>query len=102
MKLLFYPLYGLLYLLSLLPMDALYALSDLFFYPVLHVVRYRRRLVQRQFTGCFPQKSEKDRREIEKRFFHFLCDIVVEYIKLITITPEEIHRRVQIIGYKES
>lgn len=102
MKLLLYPLYGLLYLLSRLPLGALYAISDVIFYPVYYVVRYRRKLVHRQLAECFPEKSEKERREIERRFYHFLCDIVVEYIKLITITPEEIQRRVQFIGYRES
>lgn len=102
MTILFYPLYALLWLLSCLPMRALYAVSDLFFLPIFYVIRYRRKLVQRQLADSFPEKSDKERKLIEKKFYHFLCDLVVEYIKLITVTPEEMKRRVQFPGLAEA
>ena len=98
MTILYFPLYALLWLLSRLPMGVLYAISDLFFLPVFYLIRYRRKLVQRQLADSFPKKTDAERRQIEKRFYHFLCDLVVEYIKLISITPEEMERRVQFPG----
>ena len=98
MTILYFPLYALLWLLSRLPMRVLYAISDLFFLPVFYLIRYRRKLVQRQLADSFPEKTDAERRQIEKRFYHFLCDLVVEYIKLISITPEEMKRRVQFPG----
>lgn len=98
MTILYFPLYALLWLLSRLPMRVLYAISDLFFLPVFYLIRYRRKLVQRQLADSFPKKTDAERRQIEKRFYHFLCDLVVEYIKLISITPEEMKRRVQFPG----
>ena len=74
MKLLYYPIYALVWLFSRLPMSVLYLLSDMLFLPVYHVIRYRRKLVQRQLADCFPEKSALERRQIEKRFYHFLCD----------------------------
>lgn len=102
MKLLYYPIYALVWLFSRLPMSVLYLLSDMLFLPVYHVIRYRRKLVQRQLADSFPEKSAPERRQIEKRFYHFLCDLVVEYIKLITITPQEMMRRVQFPGLAEA
>lgn len=93
---LFHLLTFLLRMLSLLPMRVLYILSDLFFYPLLyHVVRYRRRLVYRQLSESFPDRDHTWIRRTERRFYHFLCDYVVETIKLLTISDQELMNRVR-------
>lgn len=95
-------LHALLWPLSRLPMWAHYALSDyLIFPPLYHLVRYRRRLVRRQLADCFPERSEKERRLIERRFYHFLCDIVVEYVKFYHLPRREVLRRVHFNGMTE-
>lgn len=94
--------YWLLWLLSLLPMRVLYILSDLMFLLVYHLVRYRRRLVERQLAESFPEKTERERRQIVRRFYRFLCDLLVEDVKLISIRPEEMRRRVQFPGFEEA
>lgn len=40
--------------------------------------------------NSFPDKSEKELKQIECDFFRFLCDYGVESFKLLTIKPEEI------------
>ena len=102
MNIILFPLYAILWLLSHLPLGVLYLISDLLFIPVFHLVRYRRKLVKRQLADCFPEKTPAERLQIEKRFYHFLCDLVVEYIKLISITPEEMKRRVQFPGLEKT
>ena len=101
MNLQYYIIYALLWPLSRLPLRVLYAISDAIFPLVYHLARYRRRLVGRQLADCFPEKSERERREIERRFYHTLCDYVVEIIKELTMSPEEMHRRVRFIGLDE-
>ena len=59
MTILYFPLYALLWLLSRLPMGVLYAISDLFFLPVFYLIRYRRKLVQRQLADSFLKKTQK-------------------------------------------
>ncbi|MCD8266936.1 MAG: lysophospholipid acyltransferase family protein [Prevotellaceae bacterium] len=94
-----YPAYALWWLLSLLPLRALYLLSDCLLFPVLyHVVRYRRRLVRRQLNESLPELSAEERLATERKFYHTLCDYIVETLKMTTLSPEEMRRRVQFVG----
>ena len=85
--------YGFCWLLALLPLRCLYLLSDLFFVIVCYVVRYRRKVVLENSRNSFPEKSEKERRQIARKFYHFICDVFIETIKLINIDTPQIHRR---------
>lgn len=91
-----------LWALSHLPLRVLYVLSDIIWVLVYYVVRYRRRLVRRQLKESFPAKSARDICHIEKRFYRFFCDYLVETLKLMTISHDEIRRRVRFYGLKES
>ena len=46
----------------------------------------------------FPEKSETQLRRIERAYYRFFCDYLVESIKLLTISPEEIKRRLVFKG----
>jgi Kdo2-lipid IVA lauroyltransferase/acyltransferase len=80
-------------LLSKLPLSALYLISDFLFVVSFYVVRYRRRLVQKNLRQSFPQKSNEELRLIEKEFYRNLCDYSVEALKLLSISKEELSRR---------
>lgn len=80
-------------LLSRLPLPALYLLSDLLFLASFHVVRYRRKLVQKNLRNAFPEKDLLARRQIEKEFYRNLCDYAIEMLKAVTIPREELTRR---------
>lgn len=81
-------------LLSKLPLPILYVVSDFLFILSFYLVRYRRRLVWKNLQRAFPDKSDKELRRIEKQFFRNLCDYAVEMLKLVTISREELDRRV--------
>lgn len=99
MKYLHYLLYALLYPFSLLPLRVHYFLSDTILFPLIYyVMRYRVKLVQKQLKESFPEKKDKERTEIERRFYHFFSDYVVETIKLMTMSRKEILRRVEWVG----
>ena len=80
-------------LLSRLPLSFLYVLSDFLFLAGFYVIRYRRKLVQKNLAASFPEKKSKDLRQIEREFYNNLCDYAVETLKLITISQEELKRR---------
>lgn len=89
------------YLLSLLPLRFHYLFSDLILYPLLyHLLGYRRQVVRANLEGSFPEKSEKDRRTIERDFYHFLCDYFVETTKLFSMSKKEMMRRMTFSGYE--
>lgn len=78
---------------ALLPMRALYVLSDIFYVLIYHLVRYRVRVVRSNLRGAFPQMSPQERLHLERRFYHHFSDYVVENIKLAGISHEELLRR---------
>jgi len=88
-------LYGVTYLLSLLPFWLLYAISDMFYLLVYHVVRYRRKVVWKNLTSSFPEKTAKELHTIERQFYHWLCDYFVETIKLLSISNEKMLQHIE-------
>jgi len=46
-------------------------------------------------TESFPEKSEQEIKRIEKGFYRFFTDQVLESCKMMTISPEEITRRMK-------
>lgn len=82
-------------LFSKLPFPILYLISDFFFVVTFYVVRYRRKLVQKNLKNSFPEKSAEELREIERRFYKNLCDYAVEMLKLLTISKEELEKRMR-------
>lgn len=101
MKFVYHILFFLLYLLSLLPIRLLYLLSDGLFFPLFHIVKYRRKVVEKQLDECFPEKSMQERRAIERQFYHFFCDYLVEVIKLFSISKKEMMRRMKFVGIEQ-
>ena len=92
---------GLVRLLSRLPFKVLYAISDIVYLLVYHVVGYRKKIVRKNLTASFPEKNEKELREIERKFYHWLCDYFVETLKLLTITPEEMKKHLEFRGLEK-
>ena len=88
----------LLQLLSHLPMGVHYFISSCFYPLVYYVVRYRRNVVRNNIDRSFPEKSEKERRKIERDFYRFFCDYAVETVKLISMKEDEMRRRMVVKG----
>lgn len=98
MKILYYIVLAVWYLFSLLPMRVHYLNADLLFWLLFKVMGYRRKVVWKNLTTSFPEKSEEELRRIERGFYHFFCDYLVETVKLMTISQEEIKRRMVFKG----
>jgi len=94
MKILYYIIYAVWYVFSLLPMRVHYVISDQMFWLLYKLVGYRRDVVRKNLTESFPEKSEEELQRIERGFYHFFCDYLVETVKLMTISREEMKRRV--------
>lgn len=83
-----------LYLLSLMPFWFLYLISDLLYILVYYLVGYRRTVVQQNLQNAFPEKSLEERKRIERKFYHHFCDLVVETVKTISISPKQLSKRI--------
>ncbi len=80
---------------SYVPFRLLYVLSDCLFYPFYYIVGYRRKVVRKNLVESFPEKDLQDIKRIEKKFYHFFLDMILESCKLATISPEKIRRRMK-------
>jgi len=56
-------------------------------------VKYRRDVVKVNLAKSFPDKTEKERRTIEIKFYRFFCDLFVETMYEMHISEKEIRRR---------
>lgn len=78
-----------------LPWGILYSFSTFAAILLHRVVRYRRKVIRGNLSRCFPEKSERERRRIERDFYHRFADYVVETLKLLHITDKEMARRMK-------
>lgn len=85
--------YPILWLVSILPFRLLYGLSDVIYFFVYKVFGYRKSVVKENLRLVFPNKSEKEITDITGKFYHHLCDMMVEAIKSLTISEAEMQRR---------
>jgi KDO2-lipid IV(A) lauroyltransferase len=86
-------IYPLLWFVSILPFRLLYAVSDVLYVVLYHIVGYRKQTVQENLKLVFPEKSEAERQLITKRFYHHLCDMILEAIKSMSISVEDMKAR---------
>ncbi|QHV99274.1 lysophospholipid acyltransferase family protein [Spirosoma endbachense] len=82
-------------LLSRLPLGLLYGLADFLYFLLLHVVRYRRKVVIENLQLSFPEKSPSEIHRIARGFYRNLTDLIVETIKMPTLPAEELRQRVR-------
>ncbi|BAU54585.1 lysophospholipid acyltransferase family protein [Mucilaginibacter gotjawali] len=82
-----------LYLISLLPLWFLYGVSDVLFVILYHIVHYRRKVVQENLRNSFPEKTETERKLIERKYFKYMADLMVETIKSVSMSAKEVKRR---------
>lgn len=92
-RLVYWLVYPVLWLVSLLPFRLFYAFSDLVFFLVYHLARYRRQTVTSNLNLVFPEKSSAEIKKIRIRFYRHMCDMFLEMIKSISISEEQLKAR---------
>lgn len=98
MTLLSRTLYLLFYLLSLMPLWIHYLLSDLLYVIIYRLIGYRVKLVRSNMARSFPEKTQQELRTVERQFYHWFCDYLVETVKLTTMSKEQMRRRLVFKG----
>ncbi len=89
------------YLISLLPHWILYGISDFFYFMIYHVFGYRKKVVNENLRNSFPEKSEDEIKEIERKFFRNLTDVMLETVKEFTISSKSIKKRFKFVNPEE-
>ncbi|MBQ7258770.1 MAG: lysophospholipid acyltransferase family protein [Paludibacteraceae bacterium] len=82
-------------LLSKMPLRVHYWCADWILYPIMyHVVRYRRKMTAKNLASAFPEKSEAEREQLARAFYHQFCDTIVESIYGYRCPDDEMRERV--------
>lgn len=86
---------------SKMPFKLMYIISD-GLYPVLYyIVRYRRKIVRKNLTESFPDKSPEEIRRIEKKFYRNFIDNMLETCKMGAMSTEEMSRHMTFPNIEE-
>lgn len=83
-------------LIAYLPFPILYFISDILYVIIYRIVGYRRKVVRLNLTNSFPNLTSLEIDKIEKEFYHYLCDTILETTKLISFTETEIRKRIKL------
>ncbi len=84
-----------LHVLAYMPFSVLYVLSDIIYFVLYRVGGYRRKVVRDNLRNSFPEKSREELKDIERRFYHHLSDCIVEDIKLLHVSDQQLHERIE-------
>jgi len=81
-----------------MPLSVLYFHSDLLFFIMYHIVRYRRGVVDENLANAFPEKTKKERDQIAVKFYHHLYDCFLETLYFDQISDEKVKERVTFLN----
>ncbi|MCB9252127.1 MAG: lysophospholipid acyltransferase family protein [Flavobacteriales bacterium] len=78
---------------SYLPHRVLYIFSDFLYLVIYKLIGYRQEVVRGNLKNSFPDKDLSDIKSIEKKFYMHFCDLIVESIKMFSLTTAELNKR---------
>jgi len=81
-------------LLSLFPIQFIFFLSELLTFIVYYVIAYRKKVVVENLRKSFPEKDEKEIKEISRKYYRHLSVMVVENIFLRFASKKQLAKRI--------
>jgi len=89
----YYLLLILFYPLAALPLRVLYIISDVVYFFLYRVFKYRVDVVTDNLQNAFPEKNTAAITAITKRFYKNFCDQWIEMLKLLSVSDKELSER---------
>ncbi len=89
----YYLIYGILWLISLLPLRVLYLISDGVYGLAFYIIKYRKKIVLNNLRIAFPEKTEEERNRIAKKFYRNLTDYFIETLKMLSASGKFFEKR---------
>lgn len=74
-------------------MPVMYLIGDLMYLIVYHVIGYRKEVVRSNLRNSFPDWDDKKLHQTEKRYYHHLCQLLVEGVKMLSMSRKQVMRR---------
>jgi Kdo2-lipid IVA lauroyltransferase/acyltransferase len=85
-------------LLPRLPWWVLYGLSSLIYFLAYYVVRHRQHVIREQLAKVYPNLTDAERDLIHRQFLKNFCDVLVEVLKSVSMSAEDMCARVHVLN----
>jgi len=88
----FWFFYPVLRIFTWMPLRLQYLFADVLYFLML-VSGYRKKVIRNNLKNALPEKSEKERKSIERKFYRHLADSLLESVAQMGFSREELARR---------
>lgn len=85
-------------LVSRLPFSFLYGFSNILYFIIYYIIGYRKKVVKNNLLIAFPDKTEHERKKIQKEFYKNFSDFMVELIKTFSMKREDYKDRIKFVN----
>lgn len=82
--------------LSKLPLWLTYRFSDFFYFLLITVIPYRRKVIEQNLSRSFPDKTPREIKQLRNQFYRRFADLLIEGIKNLGISEKELRKRFRI------
>lgn len=86
-------------LFSILPFWLLYSWASFIGWLAFRVIGYRKGVVIGNLKESFPEKSEKEIKQIARKFYRNLGDIIIESVKTLGLSEKQLQKRITYKNY---
>ena len=90
------------YLFSLLPFRVHYWISDLLYVFIYRMASYRVKVVRHNLSTSFPEKTPEELRQIERDYYRWFCDYIVETVKMFSVKEKTMRLRMKVEGIEQA
>jgi len=87
--------------LSLLPLPVLHVFAKALYVLLYYLFAYRKQVVRQNLINAFPNKGLAEIIDIERRYYHYLSDLIFEVIKMCSISKKELQIRYKFKGLEQ-
>ena len=88
------------FMFSIVSFNLLYKISDILYLLLFYVFKYRKKIVFKNLNSAFPHKTKVEINTIAQKFYRNLADILLESLKGLSMTGDELVRRYKGINTK--
>ncbi|HBG71342.1 MAG: hypothetical protein A2W93_01500 [Bacteroidetes bacterium GWF2_43_63] len=85
-------------LIRIMPFWLMYGLCNINAFLLHRVIRYRRKVVMRNFQTAFPEKDEKEIRKLIRQFYRYFADMLFEAGKGYKMTRRKLEKRYKVLN----
>lgn len=76
----------------------MYILSDILYLVAYYLVGYRRKVTRGNLEACFPEMKAKNRKRLERRYYRYMCDLLIEGVVNLYASPLFLRRHYRILN----